>query len=114
MLAFTEAAAAGDLERAARVYGGELLPGSYDNWLLTARDRLRASTVEVMRQLASTTPERVDAAAALRHGRRLVELEPLDEAAHRLIMRAHRMRGERIDALRVYRQSADARPRRGA
>jgi len=107
VIAFAEAMAAGDLLRAVEAYGGDLLPGCYDDWVLAARDRLRTSAVDALRRLATSALERGDDAAALRHGRRAVELDPMDEAGYRLVMEAHVSRGERGEALRAYHRCVD-------
>ena len=42
VLRFRDAMAAGDLEFAARLYSGDLLPACYDDWVLAERAKLRA------------------------------------------------------------------------
>src|SRR6266568_7445436 len=41
------------LEQADSLYRGELLPGSYDEWILPERDRLRQRHLQVLEQLLS-------------------------------------------------------------
>src|SRR3954471_14740080 len=60
-------AAAGEVEQALELAGGELLPGLHDDWALRARDEHRERVVELLERLAS---EAADAATAVRWTRR--------------------------------------------
>jgi DNA-binding SARP family transcriptional activator/tetratricopeptide (TPR) repeat protein len=75
--------------KAARVYGGDLLPGSqYEPWTEAARTRLRARHLELLHASAQWE--------------RLVEAEPTDEGAHRELMRRELDAGNRAAAIRWY------------
>ncbi len=50
---FELAADRGALPEAAAGYGGDLLPGCYDEWLLAERDRLRGRYIDVVERLAA-------------------------------------------------------------
>ncbi len=74
---------------AASAYGGDLLPGSpYEAWTESARTRLRARYLDVLR------------ASAQWQG--LAEAEPTDEPAHRELMRRELAAGNRAAAIRWY------------
>ena len=74
---------------AARAYGGELLPGAqYEAWTESARSRLRARYLELLRASAQWE--------------RLAQAEPTDEPAHRELMRRELAAGNRPAAIRWY------------
>ena len=94
-------------QRALAAYGGDLLPGLYDEWVLTQR----AELVEGARELcdlvavAAGTTGRWD--LAVRTARRRITLDPLDETAHRDLMRLQGAQGDRAGALSTYHRCAD-------
>jgi DNA-binding SARP family transcriptional activator len=51
VLRFRDAVAAGDLERAARLYSGDLLPACYDDWVLDERAKLRSEAYAALVRL---------------------------------------------------------------
>jgi DNA-binding SARP family transcriptional activator/tetratricopeptide (TPR) repeat protein len=97
-----EAAGRRHLDRAVSAYGGPLLPSSYEDWVLAERDRLHAGAVEALERLLALAESDTDD-GALRYGEELLRLEPLRESAYRQLMRLRARRGERAEALRVYR-----------
>ncbi|HEX6049597.1 MAG TPA: BTAD domain-containing putative transcriptional regulator, partial [Gemmatimonadaceae bacterium] len=107
VLRFRDALAAGDLELAARVYSGDLLPACYDDWVLAERAKLRAEAYGAFMRLAEETSGRNDHKATIRYAQRMIDLEPTDEAAVRLQMEAHLALGNRAAALRVYHRFAE-------
>jgi DNA-binding SARP family transcriptional activator len=80
-------------------YGGELLAGAYDDWLLEERERLSELYVRALERLA-----RADVAYA----ERLVRADPLREESYRLLMGLYDAAGDRARALRVYHACAAA------
>ena len=86
---FGNAVAAGDLELAAHIYAGDLLPGCYDDWVGEERDRPRTEAMRAMAQLAEAAAIREDRESTIRHTQRIVEFEPTHESAVRLQMEAH-------------------------
>lgn len=104
---FRDALAAGDIELAARLYSGDLLPACYDEWVLDERAKLRAEAYEALMRLAEEATGRGDHEAAVRHSRRVIYLEPTDEAAIRIHMEAHLAVGDRTAALRAYHRYAE-------
>jgi TolB-like protein len=99
-----EARDAEGLRRAATLYRGELLKGlcvgesAFEDWLAAERERYRGLAVAVLTRLLSI--ERGQTLVAV--SRRLIELDPLAEQAHRALMRAHAEAGEIGAALRQY------------
>lgn len=90
------------LATAVELYGGELLPGSYDDWLIVERDRLHERYAGALWRLVALLEEEHDYGPAIAYARRLVEIDPLDEASSRVLMRLHAAAGDRAAALRAY------------
>jgi DNA-binding SARP family transcriptional activator len=93
-------------ERAVGTYGGELLPGLYtelhEDWVRPERDRMRHICVGLLDSLAAELQARDEVDLALRHARRRVEVEPLEEAGYRLVMTLEAASGDRSAALRTF------------
>jgi DNA-binding SARP family transcriptional activator len=92
------------LEEAARLYQDDLLPGLYDEWLGTRRERLRQQFGEILGRLVSLTELAGDYPAGIRYATRLVALDPLRESSYQSLMRLHARNRDRSSALRVYHQ----------
>jgi TolB-like protein/DNA-binding SARP family transcriptional activator len=98
-----------DLKRATTIYAGDLFHGfdvsdpSYSEWLRGERERLRGLAIHVIRRLL----EREAGQAAISLGRRLLELDPLSEEAHRTLMRRYAEAGEIGVALKQYEKCRD-------
>ena len=96
------------LERAARLYRGDLLAGlviqapPFEEWLAAERERLRERAVEALARLS--THQRTAGAldAAVDTALRLLALDPLQEPVHRTLMRLYADLGRRGAALRQY------------
>jgi DNA-binding SARP family transcriptional activator len=97
---------AGALRDAVAAYTGDLLEGSYDDWVLDERERLRELLLDALDRLSALLVERGEHAEAIRHAERLVRHDPLREDSYRLLMRLHDARGDRARALRVYHACA--------
>jgi DNA-binding SARP family transcriptional activator/tetratricopeptide (TPR) repeat protein len=93
-------------ERAVTVYGGDLLPGLYEDWVQPERDRMRHICVGLLDPLATELQARGRFDLALRHARRRVEVEPLEEAGYRLVMTLEAESGDRAAALRTFHRCA--------
>src|SRR5918994_2490603 len=107
VLRFRDAIAVGDLELAARLYSGDLLPACYDDWVLDERAKLRAEAYGAFVRLTDEAAGRDDHEATIRLAQRIVDLEPTDEAAVRIQMEAHLALGGRAAALRSYHRDAE-------
>ncbi|MHC4411053.1 MAG: AfsR/SARP family transcriptional regulator, partial [Planctomycetota bacterium] len=106
VLRFRDAIAVGDLERAARLYAGDLLPACYDDWVLDERARLRAEALAAFGRLVEEAAGRGDHQATIKHAQRVIDLEPTDERAVRMQMEAHLALDDRAAALRSYHRYA--------
>ena len=107
VLRFRDAMAAGDLELAARLYSGDLLPACYDDWVMAERAKLRAEAYGVLVRLRDEAVGRDDHQATIRLAQGSIDLEPTDEAAVRIQMEAHLALGDRGAALRSYHRYAE-------
>src|SRR4051794_8625958 len=100
------------LREAVDAYTGDLLEGSYDEWLLDERERLRQCHLDALDRLARRLAERGDAARAIVYAERLVRHDPLREPPHPLLLRPPHERGGPAPPPRRYPPGAGA-PRRG-
>jgi DNA-binding SARP family transcriptional activator len=92
------------LERGASMWGGEPLPEErYADWALGWRERLTDLHSAVLAALADECLKRGDLTAAGLWARDLIELDPLDEGAHRRLMLAYARAGRPSSALRQFR-----------
>jgi DNA-binding SARP family transcriptional activator len=94
------------LAEAVELYAGDLLQGSYDEWLAAERERLRQRYLQALERLVTLLEADGDLAAATRHAERLLREDPLREATCQVLMRLHDARGDRARALRVYHACA--------
>ena len=95
------------LEQAASLYRGDLLEGfaigepPFEEWLVSERERLRELALETLaRLLTFQSKDQID--RAIQTGVRLLALDPLQEPAHRALMRLYARQGRRGAALRQY------------
>ena len=96
------------LESAVALYQGPLLDGvhvnaeGFESWLESERARLAELALDALRRLVEhhLKKDRVD--AATQTATRLLALDPVQEEAHRTLMRLHARSGRRAAALRQY------------
>ncbi|OAT80362.1 BTAD domain-containing putative transcriptional regulator [Desulfotomaculum copahuensis] len=97
--------AAADLERARRLYRGDLLAEDiYEDWPAAARERLRQLYLQVLTALASRALAAGREGEALDLWREAVEREPLDEKARAQLVRLLLRLGQRAAARRHLQQ----------
>lgn len=96
------------LEAAAALYGGDLLPECYDEWVVPVREQLREGFSTVVARLAELLEHERDYRGAISWARRWLDSEPVNEEACRRLMRLHALSGDRAGALRVYHGCATA------
>lgn len=97
------------LAAAANLYRGDFLDGFYvqdapafEQWVLTERTRLRAHVLQLLHRLADYFAEQRDLSQAMDYVRRLLQLEPWREEAHRQLMLLLAQSGQRSAALAQY------------
>ena len=94
------------LARAIQLYQGDLFPASYDEWVEAYRERLRRAFTSALERLIVLLEEKRDYLSAIAFTERWLQLDPLNEGAHRQIMRLHALRGDRAEALNAYQACA--------
>jgi DNA-binding SARP family transcriptional activator/tetratricopeptide (TPR) repeat protein len=101
------------LEQAVGQYRGDLLEGlalperAFDEWLTAERERLRGLAVKALEGLLAHQHTTAAEDQVLETARRLLELDPLQEPVHRLVIRLHWQHGRRAAALRQYQTCVD-------
>jgi DNA-binding SARP family transcriptional activator/tetratricopeptide (TPR) repeat protein len=107
------AAAAGDSEgiaahaaAAVAQYKGDLLPGSYDDWLLEARSALQRECADLCDLLSATRARTGDLTGAVDAARRRIQLQPLEEVGYRTLMLLQADLGDRAGAVSTYHHCA--------
>lgn len=83
-------------------YGGDLLPGCYEEWLLPERERLRQHFFEAVQQLIVLYEHERDYPTAIHYAQRRVRADPLHETTYRRLMRLYALNNDRPAALHVY------------
>jgi predicted ATPase/DNA-binding SARP family transcriptional activator/Tfp pilus assembly protein PilF len=98
-----------DLARAAALYRGEFLAGfalpgceAFEEWLLLTREQLQLHMLAVLHTLAEQHLAAARAAHAAEAARRQLALDPWREDAHRQLMQALAVAGDRAAALAAY------------
>jgi DNA-binding SARP family transcriptional activator/predicted ATPase len=96
------------LAQAARLYGGDLLPVCYSDWLLAERERLHQSYLSLLEKLAKLYEEQRAYSKAIQTIQVLLRQDPLNESAYARLMRLHTLGGNRGQALHIYHTCAEA------
>ena len=84
------------------LYRDDLLPGFSDGWVEPERARIRDLHLRAMLHAAQRRDARGDHNAMLALARRVLQLDPAEEQAHRLIIVHYFQTGDRGSALRQY------------
>ena len=87
-------------------YGGVLLPGYYEDWIIPEQQRLQETFFAASRQLASLLTQAGEMEQAIETARRAVRLDPAHEENNRLLMELLAEAGRPAAALRQYREFA--------
>ena len=97
------------IEQALEWYRGDFLTGFYLNesrgfeaWMVVQRERLRNLAAQALALMAKHDLQRGAYARALVYTQRWIALDPLDERAHRQLMRLYVREGKRHSALQQY------------
>lgn len=96
-----------ELEQAISLYHADFLEGNYHDWALLERERLRGLFLQVLERLGQLEKSSGHYAKALNLALRLSTAEPLNEAAHREIMRLHHLLGQPERAARQFELCRD-------
>ncbi|MBZ0283627.1 MAG: AAA family ATPase [Anaerolineae bacterium] len=98
------------LEEAANLYHDDFLVGfsltdsvEFDRWQATKREWLHQEYTQTLRHLAEYySASHLE--SAMNYARRWLEVDPMSEPAHRLLMRLYTLNGQRTEALRQYQE----------
>jgi predicted ATPase/DNA-binding SARP family transcriptional activator len=96
------------LETAASLYTGDLLPGHADEWIIPQREELRQSYLHTVHQLLALLEEQQDYGATAHYAQQLLQHDPLDESAYVQLMRMAAHSGDRARVHRLYEVCAAA------
>ncbi|MFT3886760.1 MAG: BTAD domain-containing putative transcriptional regulator [Arachnia sp.] len=89
-------------ERAVPLLSQDLLPDWHDDWLVLERDAFRQLRLHALEVLCIRLAESGRYAKAVMIGLETVSSDPYRESAHRALMVAHLLEGNRMEAIRVY------------
>ncbi|HUZ53452.1 MAG TPA: AAA family ATPase [Streptosporangiaceae bacterium] len=87
-------------------YQGDFLPGMYDDWLLDLRSVVERQAADLCDLICTTQEETGNLAGAVDAARRRIQLQPLEEAGYRTLMRLQADLGDRAGALSTYHHCA--------
>lgn len=79
----------------------------FDAWQIAQREWLRREFADMLRRLSDHFAEVEQYALAIKYTQHWLSTDPLHEPAHRQLMRLYAANGQRAEALRHYKQSAD-------
>jgi predicted ATPase/DNA-binding SARP family transcriptional activator/tetratricopeptide (TPR) repeat protein len=106
LLTFDAAITRGDessLEVAVSLYGGPLLEGCDEEWVILERQSREQAHLTALERLAESAYARGDTPAAVSRLRSVVALDPLRETTQRALMKALADSGDSAAAVQVYR-----------
>ena len=92
------------LQQAAHLYQGELLPGFYEDWILTEREHLAERHRQAMSRLTNAYAALGQFEAAIETARRAVASDPLREESRCALIRVFAQSGRSSDARRQYEE----------
>ena len=99
---------ADDLIAMVSAYGGGLLPGFYDDWIVLERERLQAVFERKMALLLDKLVEVQRWPDVLDWGERWIALGHVPEPAYRALMAAHAGRGDMASVATMYQRCVEA------
>jgi DNA-binding SARP family transcriptional activator len=82
----------------------ELLPGWYEDWVLTERERLRQKRLHALEALARGLAAEGRFAESVQTALAVISADPLRESAHRVLIEVHVAEGNVGEARRAYEQ----------
>jgi DNA-binding SARP family transcriptional activator/tetratricopeptide (TPR) repeat protein len=98
------------LERAAQLYRDDFLTGftlrgcpDFEEWQASVSEELRQSLARGLQRLVAACVADGELDRAAGHARRWLQLDPLHEPAHQVIIKLHGWAGQRSAAMRQYR-----------
>jgi len=93
-----------ELRRAVALYGGDLLQGFYEDWILAERDRLKEEFTRALLSLEQLHEDIGDIPDAIFYARRGKDVDPNREDFYRALMRLFKKEGRIGDGIRTYEE----------
>lgn len=87
-------------------YRGDLLPSTYDDWLVDARATVKRQCLELCDLVSAAQVRAGNLAQAAQAVRRRLQLEPLEEVGYRTLMELQADLGDRSGAISTYHHCA--------
>lgn len=84
------------------LWGGDLLPGWYDDWVIFERDRLQQLRLHALERTATVLLRTRKVDLALQAALEAVRAEPLRETSNAVLISVYLAEGNVVDALRQY------------
>ncbi|MFC5469316.1 AAA family ATPase [Cohnella suwonensis] len=91
-----------DLKRAIELYAGPLLPGSYDDWIESERERLQRLYQASLERLVSKLETNRLYLEAISYSERLISSDNLKEEYYRILMRLHALNNDITGLAKIY------------
>lgn len=85
-------------------YNFGILNGLYDDWALREHERFRDMYIQMLNYVVGHYIEKQDFSKSLHYGRVLLDLDPLREDVHRMLISLFMENGQRSLAIRQYHQ----------
>jgi len=104
----SQTTSADELLPAAQAYGGELLPGFYEDWVTLERERLAALYADRMARLLELLLAEQRWRETIDWAEKWIALSSTPEPAYRALMLAHASQGNTAAALAVYARCVEA------
>jgi DNA-binding SARP family transcriptional activator len=102
--ALMQATTCTELETAAKLYHGSLLPSCDDQWILPERQHLQRRIMDVLIRLIGALETEREYRTAIEYAQQLLQYDPFDETTYCTLMRLHAANGDRAGALRIYQR----------
>jgi DNA-binding SARP family transcriptional activator len=103
---FEDLLEASDLHRGDFLDGVNLKSDPWEDWLTVMRRERREAVMRLLSRLARAASRAGIHPLAISTGRRLVDLDPLCEVSHRLVMHTYAAAGRRAEAVRFFGECA--------
>lgn len=90
------------VQRAIKLYRGDLLEGWYSDWCLYERERLQHTFLALLDKLMNYHKSKQEYEIAITYGKRSLNYDCARERTHRQLMQLYYLAGDRTAALRQY------------
>lgn len=95
------------VENALDLYTAEMLPDSYDPWIIDKRESLGQLHFDLLLLAAEIADSDTQSGQAIQYCKKCLSIDPLSESANRLLITLHFKAGQFANALKAYSQYAE-------